>query len=215
MSRPIPPTPAGTETLPDGVTWTTRLRSNAALYDCRRADREAGRPARAETGSLAGQDRRTAAFSQVTSPLRQDRDHRVHAFTCLWYCVTGAKTVTVVLIRDKSKTGTTSPRHHQQRPGIAAVIEDTPPDGQLKSRSKTRSSSSAPGRPATAPLARSSAPSRSCSPARPSPSPGTHRGHSPATPQPAARTRPGTRRRRAVHRRHDRQAPPRHHRRQI
>jgi hypothetical protein len=29
----------------------------------------------------------------------------VHAFTCLWYSVTGTKPVTVILIRDKSKTG--------------------------------------------------------------------------------------------------------------
>jgi hypothetical protein len=29
----------------------------------------------------------------------------VHAFTCLWYSVTGTKPVTVILIRDKQKTG--------------------------------------------------------------------------------------------------------------
>ena len=29
----------------------------------------------------------------------------VHAFTCLWYSVTGTVPVTVILIRDKSKTG--------------------------------------------------------------------------------------------------------------
>src|SRR6266702_2722528 len=67
----------------------------------------------------------TAAFSQVTvTRYGKTETIAVHAFTCLWYCVTGAKTVTVVLIRDKSETGydlalvTT-----QQRPGIAAVIE--------------------------------------------------------------------------------------------
>ena len=48
----------------------------------------------------------------------------MHAFTCLWYSVTGTKPVTVILIRDKSKTGydialvTT-----EKNPDIARVIE--------------------------------------------------------------------------------------------
>ena len=48
----------------------------------------------------------------------------VHALTCLWYSVTGTAPVTVILIRDKSKTGfdlaliTT-----EKNPDIAAVIE--------------------------------------------------------------------------------------------
>ncbi|MDQ2876410.1 MAG: hypothetical protein M3Y33_17070 [Actinomycetota bacterium] len=29
----------------------------------------------------------------------------VHALTCLWYSVTGTRPVTVILIRDKSRTG--------------------------------------------------------------------------------------------------------------
>ena len=48
----------------------------------------------------------------------------MHAFTCLWYSVTGTTPVTVILIRDKSKTGydialvTT-----EKNPDIARVIE--------------------------------------------------------------------------------------------
>ena len=48
----------------------------------------------------------------------------MHAFTCLWYSVTGPAPVTVILIRDKSKTGydialvTT-----EKNPDIARVIE--------------------------------------------------------------------------------------------
>jgi hypothetical protein len=113
--------------LPDGVTWTTRLRSNAALYDLppERTGKR-GRPrARGDRLPSLVKIAATAAFSQVTvTRYGKTETIAMHAFTCLWYCVTGAKTVTVVLIRDKSRTGydlalvTT-----QQRPGIAAVIE--------------------------------------------------------------------------------------------
>ncbi len=113
--------------LPDGVTWTTRLRSNAALYDLppERTGKR-GRPrARGDRLPSLAKIAATAAFSQVTvTRYGKAETIAVHAFTCLWYYVTGAKPVTVVLIRDKSKTGydlalvTT-----EQSPGIAAVIE--------------------------------------------------------------------------------------------
>jgi hypothetical protein len=113
--------------LPDGVTWTTRLRSNAALYDLppERTGKR-GRPrARGDRLPSLAKIAATAAFSQVTvTRYGKTETIAVHAFTCLWYYVTGAKPVTVVLIRDKSKTGydlalvTT-----EQSPGIAAVIE--------------------------------------------------------------------------------------------
>lgn len=41
----------------------------------------------------------------------------MHAFTYLWHCVTGAKTVTVVLIRDKSKTGYDLGRPNREHAG--------------------------------------------------------------------------------------------------
>ena len=48
----------------------------------------------------------TAEFSQVRV-IRYGKKETiaVHAFTCLWYSVTGARPVTVILIRDKSRTG--------------------------------------------------------------------------------------------------------------
>jgi len=67
----------------------------------------------------------TAAFSQVTVTRYGKTETIVAAaLTCLWYSVTGTRPVTVILIRDKSKTGhdlaliTT-----EKNPDIAAVIE--------------------------------------------------------------------------------------------
>jgi hypothetical protein len=113
--------------LPDGVTWTTRLRSNAALHDLppQRTGKR-GRP-RKKGGRLPSLAKIAAAavFSQVTVTRYGKTDTiAVHAFTCLWYSVTGTAPVTVILVRDKSKTGfdlalvTT-----EKNPEIAAVIE--------------------------------------------------------------------------------------------
>jgi hypothetical protein len=113
--------------LPDGVTWTTRLRSNAALYGLppERTGKR-GRP-RVKGDRLPSLARiaATAAFSQVTVT-RYGRTETIAAaaVTCLWYYVTGAKPVTVILIRDKKETGydlalvTT-----EKNPDIARVIE--------------------------------------------------------------------------------------------
>ena len=113
--------------LPDGVTWTTRLRSNAALYDLppERTGRK-GRP-RVKGGRLPSLAKIAAAavFSQVTvTRYGKAETIAVHALTCLWYSVAGARPVTVILIRDKSRTGydlalvTT-----EENPVIARVIE--------------------------------------------------------------------------------------------
>ena len=113
--------------LPDGVTWTTRLRSNAALHDLPpgRTGRK-GRPRKKgdRLPSLA-KIAAGAAFWQVTvTRYGKTETIAVHAFTCLWYSVAGAAPVTVILIRDKSKTGhdlalvTT-----EANPGIVQVIE--------------------------------------------------------------------------------------------
>jgi len=94
--------------LPDGVTWTTRLRANAALYDLPPARTgKKGRPRKKgnRLPSLA-KIAAVAAFSQVTvTRYGKTETIAVHAFTCLWYSVTGTKPVTVILIRDKHKTG--------------------------------------------------------------------------------------------------------------
>ena len=113
--------------LPDGVTWTTRLRVNAALHDLppERTGKK-GRPrVKGKRLPSLAKIAATAEFSQVRV-IRYGKKETiaVHAFTCLWYPVTGARPVTVILIRDKTRTGfdlalvTT-----QKDPGIARVIE--------------------------------------------------------------------------------------------
>jgi hypothetical protein len=113
--------------LPDGVTWTTRLRSNAALHDL-----PPGRTGRKGRPRMKG-DRlpslaklaSAAAFSRVTvTRYGKTETIAAAALTCLWYSVTGTRPVTVILIRDKSRTGhdlalvTT-----EQNPSIARIIE--------------------------------------------------------------------------------------------
>ena len=92
--------------LPDGVTWTTRLRANAALHDLPPARTgKKGRPRKKgdRLPSLA-KIAAAAAFSQVTvTRYGKAEAIAVHAFTCLWYSVTGPAPVTVILIRDKSE----------------------------------------------------------------------------------------------------------------
>jgi hypothetical protein len=113
--------------LPDGVTWTTRLRSNAALHDLppERTGKK-GRP-RVKGGRLPSLAAIAAAavFSQVTvTRYGKTETIAAAALTCLRYSVTGARPVTVILIRDKKDTGfdlalvTT-----EKNPDIAAVIE--------------------------------------------------------------------------------------------
>jgi hypothetical protein len=94
--------------LPDGVTWTTRLRSNAALHGLppERTGKK-GRP-RVKGGRLPSLAKiaAAAAFSHVTVT-RYGKAETIAAavVTCLWYSVTGTRPVTVILIRDKSGTG--------------------------------------------------------------------------------------------------------------
>ena len=94
--------------LPDRVTWTTRLRKDAALYELppARTGRR-GRPR--EKGdrlpSLAGLAA-AAAFTQVTvTRYGKAATIGAAAVTCLWHSVFGTRPVTVVLIRDKATTG--------------------------------------------------------------------------------------------------------------
>ncbi|HXL19404.1 MAG TPA: transposase [Streptosporangiaceae bacterium] len=113
--------------LPGGVTWTTRLRSNAALHDLppeRTGQR--GRPRRkGDRLPALAKIAAAAEFSQVTvTRYGRTETIAVHAFTCLWYSVTGTAPVTVILIRDRSRAGcdlalvTT-----EKNPDIARVIE--------------------------------------------------------------------------------------------
>jgi Transposase DDE domain len=113
--------------LPNSVTWTTRLRSNAALHGLppERTGRK-GRPRKkGDRLPALAKIAAAAAFSQFTVT-RYGKTETIAAcaFTCLWYSVTGTAPVTVILIRDKQKTGfdlalvTT-----EKNPFIAAVIE--------------------------------------------------------------------------------------------
>jgi hypothetical protein len=92
----------GLKGLPAGISWTTRLRKDAALHGLPPA--RTGRPGRprvkgARLPSLA-KLAATAEFSQVTVT-RYGRTETVGAavVTCLWYSVFGSLPVTVVIVR--------------------------------------------------------------------------------------------------------------------
>lgn len=94
--------------LPARVTWTTRLRKDAALYGLPPARTgKRGRPReRADRLPSLAKLAATANFAPVTV-IRYGKTATIHAaaLTCLWHSVFGIRPVTVVLIRDKSKTG--------------------------------------------------------------------------------------------------------------
>ena len=91
------------------MTWTTRLRKDAALHALppERLPGTRGRPRVKgdRLGSLA-QIAATAAFSQVTvTRYGKTAAIQAAAVTCLWHSVFGTLPVTVVLVRDKSASG--------------------------------------------------------------------------------------------------------------
>ena len=94
--------------LPPAITWTTRLRKDAALHGLPPARTgKRGRPR--EKGDRLPPRARLAAdagFTQVTAT-RYGKAATIQAaaVTCLWHSVFGTRPVTVVLIRDKSATG--------------------------------------------------------------------------------------------------------------
>jgi hypothetical protein len=113
--------------LPDGVTWTTRLRCNAALHGLppERTGRK-GRPRKkGDRLPCLAKIAAGTAFSRVTvTRYGKTETIAAHAFTCLRYSVTGTVPVTVILIRDKSKTGCDPALVTTEKdPGIARVIE--------------------------------------------------------------------------------------------
>ncbi|MHB8288072.1 MAG: transposase [Acidimicrobiales bacterium] len=93
--------------LPDSVTWTTRLKSNASLYELaplRTAKRGRPRLKGAKLATLA-----SLATNTTFTPVTVTRYHTtstvsVAVIRCLWYGVFGPQAVQVVLVRDKSKT---------------------------------------------------------------------------------------------------------------
>jgi len=94
--------------LAPGITWTTRLRKDAALHDLPPAKTgRRGRP-RARGDRLPTPAK--LAARQVFTPVTVSRygtTVTVHAasLTCLWYSVFGSRPVQVVLIRDRSASG--------------------------------------------------------------------------------------------------------------
>ena len=94
--------------LPPRVTWTTRLRKDAALYALPPAPTgKRGRP-RTKGDRLSALDglAATTAFTEV-AVTRYGKTTAISAAAviCLWPSVFGTRPVTVVLIRDRSKTG--------------------------------------------------------------------------------------------------------------
>ena len=94
--------------LPAAISWTTRLRKDAALHAVPPA--RTGRPGRPRVKgdrlpSLAKMAA-AAQFSQVTVA-RYGRTETVAAavVTCLWYSVFGSEPVTVVIVRDEPGRG--------------------------------------------------------------------------------------------------------------
>jgi len=94
--------------LPARITWTTRLRKDAALYAP--PPQHTGRRGRPrEKGDMLPSLAKLAAgtaFTQVTvTRYGKTAVIETAAVTCLWHSVFGIRPVTVVLIRGRSKTG--------------------------------------------------------------------------------------------------------------
>jgi hypothetical protein len=94
--------------LPPQVTWTTRLRKDAALHELppARTGRRGRPPARGERLPALDRLAATTAYTQVTVT-RYGKTAAISAaaITCLWPSVFGTRRVTVVLIRDRSTVG--------------------------------------------------------------------------------------------------------------
>jgi DDE superfamily endonuclease len=94
--------------LPARVTWTTRLRKDAALYGLPSARTgRRGRPRqKGDRLPCLAELAATTAFTQVTVT-RYGKTAAISAatVTCLWPSVFGTRAVTVVLIRDRSASG--------------------------------------------------------------------------------------------------------------
>lgn len=94
--------------LPAAVTWTTRLRKDAALYEPpgprtgKRGRPRVKGPRLPALQALAA----TASFAPVTvRRYGTAATIQAAALTCLWHGVFGTRQVQVVLVRDKAKTG--------------------------------------------------------------------------------------------------------------
>lgn len=94
--------------LPATVTWTTRLRSNAALYELappRTGKRGRPRLKGARLGSLSQLAEQTSFSACTVRRYGQTATASVAVLRCLWYGVFGPKEVQVVLVRERTSTG--------------------------------------------------------------------------------------------------------------
>jgi hypothetical protein len=94
--------------LPADVTWTTRLRSNASLWQL--APPRTGKRGRPRLKGPKLPSLAALANSESFRPVSVTRYHTtttvsVAVIHCLWYGVFGPQTVQVVLVRDKCTTG--------------------------------------------------------------------------------------------------------------
>jgi hypothetical protein len=121
------------------VTWTTRLRKDAALHGLppeRTGKRGRPRVRGARLPKLAGLAAATA-FTQVTVT-RYGKTELVQAaaITCLWYTVFGTRPVQVVLVRDKSASGydhrRPRPRRHRRTPRRRPLVQDQNPAVRIR-----------------------------------------------------------------------------------
>jgi len=108
--------------LPDAVTFTSRLKSNAALYALRPPPTgKRGRPAEkgVRLGSLTqiAHDPHTVWRDAIVERYGKTERVQLHAFTCLWWGVTKHTPVRIVMVRDPDKP---TKRGYQ----IAAVSTD-------------------------------------------------------------------------------------------
>jgi hypothetical protein len=94
--------------LPGSVTWTTRLRSNASLYELAPPrSKKRGRPRLkgAKLPRLAALTERADFTAAAVTRYGTTTTVSVAVLGCLWYGVFGPQEVQVVFVRDKSKSG--------------------------------------------------------------------------------------------------------------
>lgn len=94
--------------LPASVTWTTRLRSNASLYEL--APPRTGRPGRPRLKGNKLPSLATLATSAQFGPTTVTRYATTKTVSaavlaCLWYGVFGPQQVQVIFVRDRSRNG--------------------------------------------------------------------------------------------------------------
>jgi hypothetical protein len=95
--------------LPDRVTVTTRMRSNARVHALAPAARRPGQqgrtPLKGPKLQTLAQIAATAIFTPVTitSPDGRERTAHVHEFVCLWYTPFYTRAVKVILIRNPGR----------------------------------------------------------------------------------------------------------------